>query len=93
MTCVKVLGLAAVIAGSLGLATAATAAPMPLGSVDGDVLIQQVAGGCGSGWHPSPWGECRPNRRPYWAGGYGGPYGYHPPPPYGYYVGPRRFFY
>jgi hypothetical protein len=23
-----------------------------------------AAGGCGPGWHPNPYGECRPNRGP-----------------------------
>jgi hypothetical protein len=95
----KVLGMAAVLAGSLGLATASQAAPIsvaPLGAPDGNAAIERVAGGCGPGWHPNPWGECRPNRRPppYWGRGY---YGYRPlpppPPVYGYYGGPRRFYY
>lgn len=95
---VKVLGLAAVFVGSLGLATAASAAPIGFGPITTpaeDVVIEQVAGGCGPGWHPNPWGECRPNRRPppYWGDGYG--YRRPPPPPdYGYgYGGPRRFYY
>lgn len=61
----------------------------------------EAAGGCGPGFHPNPWGVCRPNwgygPRPYWrrpVGVYGG-YGYvRPRPyyrPYGYY-GPRPFY-
>ena len=97
---VKVLGMAAVFAGSLGFATAVSAAPAApgyLGSPDGGAGIELVAGGCGPGWHPNPWGECRPNRRPlpYWGDGYG--YRRPPPPPeYGYgggYGPPRRFYY
>ena len=61
----------------------------------------EAAGGCGPGFHPNPWGICRPNYgpRPYWAGprrvygGYG--YGYvRPRPyyrPYGFY-GPRPYY-
>ena len=59
----------------------------------------EAAGGCGPGFHPNPWGICRPNYgpRPYWRGpryvygGYGDagprPYGR----PYGFY-GPRHFY-
>ncbi|MCJ2080733.1 GCG_CRPN prefix-to-repeats domain-containing protein [Methylobacterium sp. J-090] len=98
---VKVLGLAAVLAGSLGLGTVASAAPMatgPLVAPDGDAVIERVADGCGPGWHANPWGECRPNRRPppYYDRGYDRGYGYRPPPPppeYGYYGRPRRFDY
>ncbi len=102
----KALGLAAAFAGSFGLATAAHAAPIGLISSDGiesSTLIEQVAFGCGQGWVPNAWGECRPNYpRPYW-GGYGyrpppppppywGGYGYRrPPPPVGFYGGPRPY--
>jgi hypothetical protein len=98
---VKVLGMAAVLAGSLGLATAAQAAPlapMPLGSLGRDAEVQQVDWACGPGAHLNPWGHCRPNwgPRPYWGRPvvYGG-YGYYRPRPYyrpyGFY-GPRPFF-
>jgi hypothetical protein len=62
----------------------------------------QAAGGCGPGFHPNPWGVCRPNygygpraywRRPVPVYGYG--YGYARPRPiyrpYGYYA-PRAFY-
>ncbi|MGC5781589.1 GCG_CRPN prefix-to-repeats domain-containing protein [Methylobacterium sp. NFXW15] len=60
----------------------------------------EAAGGCGPGFHPNPWGYCRPNYgpRPYWRRPvpvYG--YGYARPRPvyrpYGYgYYGPRPFY-
>lgn len=60
----------------------------------------RAAGGCGPGFHPDPWGLCRPNRGPrpypYWRrpAFYGG-YGYGRPWPYyrpsGFY-GPRVFY-
>ncbi|WP_409564118.1 GCG_CRPN prefix-to-repeats domain-containing protein [Methylobacterium sp. J-068] len=97
----RVLGMTAVLAGSLGFASAASAAPIgvgTLGSSERSASVELVAGGCGPGWHPNPWGECRPNRRPppYWGDGYG--YRRPPPPPppeygYGGYGGPRRFYY
>ncbi|MHB2207712.1 GCG_CRPN prefix-to-repeats domain-containing protein [Methylobacterium sp. CM6257] len=62
----------------------------------------EAAGGCGPGFHPNPWGICRPNwgwgprhyghwRRPVYYGGYGY---VRPRPfyrPYGFY-GPRPFY-
>ena len=75
----KMLGLAAVLAGGLGLTTAATAAPLGLGLAGGHdtALVERVADGCGPGFHQNPWGRCRPNDRGY---GYGGPRGYGGPP-------------
>ncbi|MPZ37070.1 MAG: hypothetical protein GEU95_03230 [Rhizobiales bacterium] len=35
----------------------------PAVSETGEGLIQQVADGCGRGWHRGPRGRCRPNRR------------------------------
>lgn len=98
----KVLGLAAVLVSGVGLATAAHASPLGYGPVGGDTLIARVAGGCGPGFHPNPWGRCRPNDRGY-GYGYGGPRGpYGDRPGYGYgrgydrgyggYDGPRRFY-
>lgn len=99
--CAKAFGMAAVIAGGLGFASAANAAPIGVAPLAGEGLVQTVAGGCGPGFHPNPWGECRPHwgPRPHWRRpvGYGyGAYGYGPPPrpfyrPYGFY-GPRPFY-
>ncbi len=97
----KVLGLAVAVASGLGIATAANAAPLGFGPVDGGALIETVAGGCGPGWHPNRFGECRPHHRgPGY--GYGGPRGYYGDRPvyrgdgYGYgrggYDRPRRFY-
>ncbi len=100
----KVLGTAAVIAAGLATATAANAGPFGYGPPEGGVLIERVAGGCGPGFHPNPWGHCRPNDRGW---GYGGPRGYDSGRPgygygggyergfgggYGGYDGPRRFY-
>ncbi len=97
----KVLGLAAAVAGGLGIATAANAAPISVGPIQSKELIETVAGGCGPGWHPNRFGDCRPNDRgPGY--GYGGPRGYYGDRPvyrgdgYGYgrggYDRPRRFY-
>ncbi len=104
----KVLGLAVAVAGGLGIATAANAAPTSVGPIQSRELIETVAGGCGPGWHPNRFGDCRPNDRgPGY--GYGGPRGYYGDRPvyrgdgygygrggYGYgrggYDRPRRFY-
>jgi hypothetical protein len=56
-------GLAAAVGAALAFGTL-TAQAMPANAVDGghaapDVTF--VAGGCGPGFHPNPWGRCRPN--------------------------------
>ena len=65
----KVLGMAAVLAAGLATVTTANAMPFGYGPPDREVVIEQVAGGCGPGFHPNPWGHCRPNG---WGGGWGG---------------------
>lgn len=72
----KVLGVAAVVAAGLTTVTAANAAPFGagFGPPEREVIIERVAGGCGPGFHPNPWGHCRPNYRGW--GGWGGPRGY-----------------
>jgi hypothetical protein len=77
MTRVKVLGIAAVLAAGLGLATSANAADLsfdPFEQTRGDAVVEFVAGGCDPGFHPNPWGRCRPNDRGYGYGGYEGPH-------------------
>lgn len=95
----KMLRVAAFAGVALATATAAQAAPFGFGPPDGAVLIERVAGGCGPGFHPNPWGHCRPNDRGWGYGGPRGPYGDRPA--YGYrggydrgpggYDGPRRW--
>lgn len=93
----KTLSAAAILAAGLGLATTAQAAPFAVAPLEGEALVQTVAGGCGPGFHPNPWGICRPNWGPrrYWGGPVYRPYGYYRPRPYyrpyGYY-GPRPFY-
>ncbi len=61
----KKLMLAAVVAG-FGF-VAAPAMAMPVGPATSNDLVSTVAGGCGPGWHPNPWGRCVANgyyRRP-----------------------------
>ncbi|MCJ2054742.1 GCG_CRPN prefix-to-repeats domain-containing protein [Methylobacterium sp. J-070] len=92
----RMLGTAAVLAA--GLATA-HAAPFGYGPPGGAIPFERVAGGCGPGFHPNPWGHCRPNDRGW---GYGGPRGPYGGRPYGYgggyergpggYDGPRRSY-
>lgn len=36
--------------------------------------VEQVAWGCGPGWHPNPWGRCVPNG-PGWGWGWHRPWG------------------
>ena len=95
----KRLGVAAVLATGLATATAANAAPFGFGPPEVGGLIERVAGGCGPGFHPNPWGHCRPNERGWGYGGPRGPYGGRPgygPGGYergpGVYDGPRRFY-
>ena len=84
----KLLGAAAFLAGGLGLASAASAAPAGPGSaagLAGSDLVEHVAQGCGPGFFRGPAGFCRPMR-----GGYGPDFGYRRcfvrPTPFG----PRR---
>ncbi|MGV7033294.1 GCG_CRPN prefix-to-repeats domain-containing protein [Methylobacterium symbioticum] len=98
----RAFGLAALVAGGLGFAGSAGAAPLAVAPLAGDAMVQTVAGGCGPGFHPNPWGVCRPNwgprpyygPRPYWGGPrpyWRRPVVYGPRPyyrPYGFY-GPR----
>jgi hypothetical protein len=96
MKSMHVLGAAVLVAGGLGLAGAAQAAPIGLGAASqfDDSAVTRVAGGCGPGWAPNAWGRCRPFRG-YGPGFYGprpvyGPRFYGPPRPF---YGPRRFYY
>ncbi|MBR1223146.1 hypothetical protein JQ557_34465 [Bradyrhizobium sp. U87765 SZCCT0131] len=57
----KILVAAAFAAGLLAGSSVANAMPAaPAGGANPDVI--QVAGGCGPGFHPGPYGRCRPNR-------------------------------
>ncbi|MDP4023728.1 hypothetical protein Q8W71_13915 [Methylobacterium sp. NEAU 140] len=98
MVRITVFGAAAVIAAGFA-ATAASAAPFGPGPAPAGARVERVAGGCGPGFHPNPWGHCRPNARG-WGYGWGGPRGpYGGRPDHGYgpergpggYDGPRRF--
>ncbi|MDX8468815.1 hypothetical protein RFM26_24195 [Mesorhizobium sp. VK23B] len=62
--------LAAALA--IGGTVAASAAMAPVAA---PALVEHVAWGCGSGWHPDRWGRCVPNRRVIYPGYYywGGP--------------------
>jgi hypothetical protein len=68
---------AAILVGTLGMATAAmsaNAAPV-VPSPANETNVVQVAGGCGPGFHPNRWGRCVPNRYSYYGHHYwGGPY-------------------
>ncbi len=57
-----------IVIAAVGLSAVATQA-MPLGNnKTPDSLVVPVAGGCGAGFHPGPYGRCRAN------GWYGGRY-------------------
>lgn len=98
MKSMHALGATILVAGGLGLAGAAQAAPIGLGAaaVLDESAVTRVAGGCGPGFAPNPWGRCRPFRGGYGPRFYGpprpvyGPRFYGPPRPF--YV-PRRFYY
>ena len=56
-------------ASALGFAAAAvsaSAAPSIPGQQTASLNIIQIAGGCGSGWHPNHSGRCVANYRPNW---------------------------
>ena len=73
----KMLGAAALVAGGMGMTSAANAAPAaPVSGLSGSGLVEHVAQGCGPGFFRGPRGFCRPMR-----GGFRGP-GF----------GPRRFY-
>jgi hypothetical protein len=79
----KMLGAATILAGGMGLSSAANAAPAaPIAGLAGSDLIEQVAEGCGRGYFRNRRGFCRPMR------GYGPPRAYAPRRFYG----PRRCF-
>jgi hypothetical protein len=55
----------AALAVAAGVELAGFATPsraMPVTAPDASGLITTVAGGCGPGLHPDPWGRCVPNR-------------------------------
>lgn len=73
----KILGAAALLAGTMGVLSSANAAPVaPASGLMADGLIEHVAEGCGPGFFRGRGGFCRPMR-----GGYGRPV-----------FGPRRFY-
>jgi hypothetical protein len=85
MTHLKMFAAAAALAGGLGLASAASAAPLaPIGagSIAGAAQVTNVAMGCGPGFVPGPRGICRPMGRHFRPG----PHCFVRPTP----VGPRR---
>jgi hypothetical protein len=61
----KTLLAAAVLSGA-ALFGAASASAMPIAGQPGmeSATIENVAYGCGPGWHPGPYGRCVPNRGP-----------------------------
>lgn len=97
----KLLGMAAVFAGSVALSSAAFATPIgfiPSAGLDRGVTIEKVMDGCGRGQSRDDYGRCywRRSPQPYYRDGYD--YGYRRPPPdrgyyggYGGYGGPRPY--
>jgi hypothetical protein len=58
-----------VVAAAVALSAPAIAASVMspagvAGAVNDAGMIEQVADGCGAGWHRGPYGRCRPNRGP-----------------------------
>ncbi|MEW6642906.1 MAG: hypothetical protein AB1586_20545 [Pseudomonadota bacterium] len=57
----KILVAAAFAASLMAASSVANAMPAaPANGSGADVI--QIAGGCGPGFHPDPYGRCRPNR-------------------------------
>ena len=54
------LFLIAAGAGAIFTATSVATSAMPAAPVASDTPIVNVAGGCGPGMHPNPWGRCVP---------------------------------
>lgn len=69
----KETGLAALLVIGGGFAAPAMAAPFAVSSATtvSNATVERVAYGCGPGWSPNRWGECRPMYRRY---GYYRPY-------------------
>jgi hypothetical protein len=67
-----------------GSASAMTAAPR---SRADNSLLQTIAGGCGRGFHPNPWGRCVPSHYDDYGSGYDE--SYRPAPRYDYQQQPR----
>lgn len=66
----KMLAMAAALAGGLGFAAAANAAPLPSAPLAAGPVAETVAFGCGPGWVPNAYGVCRPRPfygRPFYA--------------------------
>ena len=63
---------------TMGASSAMTVAPNAAGA---DSLVQTIAGGCGPGFHPTPYGRCVPNRRAYAPAPYYRPNPYYRPEP------------
>jgi hypothetical protein len=68
-------GMIATVEASSAMSIAPAAQPAP------SAMVQDVAWGCGPGWHPNPWGRCVPYGGPVYGYGYG--YGWHRPVYYG----------
>jgi len=58
----KSLIAATFLAGLMFGATGVSAMPLAPATTGADII--RVAGGCGPGFHPNPYGVCRPNRGP-----------------------------
>jgi hypothetical protein len=85
--------IAAAIALTLVAGGTASALPLAPAASTAQAPIVLVRDGCGPGFHLNPFGECRPNRGPFFGGPGPGPgpeYGRLPPPcPRGYYRDPN----
>ncbi|KQP55228.1 hypothetical protein [Methylobacterium sp. Leaf108] len=75
MTCLSNIGFAAFALTGVGLVFPAVAAPLAVPASPAATLVDTVAYGCGPGWIPNRFGDCRPMYRRYGYGyGYGRPY-------------------
>jgi len=57
----KKFPLIAAAAGTIVAASALGTQAMPAVPLSADMPVVHVAGGCGPGMHPNPWGRCVPN--------------------------------
>jgi hypothetical protein len=81
---IRSLSLAAALGGLMMTAGVASAMPLATTAPAAPTVVQDVAWGCGPGWHPNPWGRCVPYGPVYYGGyrGYGG-WGWHHPGRFG----------
>lgn len=93
---IRSLAFAAAAVGGL-MMTAGVAPAMPLAPATpaASDAVQDIAWGCGPGWHPNYWGRCVPNAPVYYGWGWRRPvygWGWRRPGYYGGWHRPHRWY-